>query len=100
MNTPATAVKAAVRMLAITGLTVMASVLSLASPVMADGNGYPPGPGVTVITRQVTPPAAPAKVAFTGTNILQWIIVAAVLALVGSLLVLAARRKGHLRAQV
>lgn len=78
-----------------TALTV-SLLLLMAAPVSADG-GYPPGPGPTVVAQKVTPPApaVQTKVAFTGSDILQWVFVGLAAILVGALLVVVARRRSR-----
>jgi len=69
-------------------------VLFLA-PAASAQTGYPPPPQPPVVPPTIAPPP-PARVtgvAFTGANILRWVIIAAVLMAVGSLLVVVNRRR-------
>jgi len=69
-------------------------VLFLAPAASAQA-GYPPPPEPPVVppTLAPPPPTKVAGVAFTGANILRWVIIAAVLMAVGSLLVVVNRRR-------
>jgi len=70
----------------------------------ASAGGYPPGPQPPVVP-QTLPPAEPVRaasraagssaVAFTGANILRWALIALALVVVGTLLVVANRRRDH-----
>ncbi len=92
--------RAAVRTVVMAGLVAVVSILSLALPATADAPAYPPGPGPTIVVKQPTPPTPPAKVAFTGTNVFRWVLLATALAVVGSLLLVVARRKGRVPEEV
>ncbi len=69
-------------------------VLFLAPAASAQA-GYPPPPQPPVVppTLAPSPPTRVAGVAFTGANILRWVVIAAVLMAVGSLLVVVNRRR-------
>ena len=76
------------------GVMMTTLFLFLAGPAAAQA-GYPPGPGPTVVTQRVTPPAraVQGKVAFTGTDILPWVLFGLAAILVGALLLVASRRR-------
>ena len=86
--------------LATTAAVLMTTLfLFMAGPAGA-GGGYPPSPVQTVVAQKVTPPAPAVQaaqtrggVAFTGADILQWVLMAMAALLVGTLLVVAARRR-------
>jgi len=66
------------------------------APAASAQTGYPPPPQPPVVppTLAPSPPARVAGgVAFTGANILRWVVIAAVLMAVGSLLVVVNRRR-------
>ncbi len=71
----------------------------------ASAGGYPPGPQPPVVsqtlpfdpgrTRVASRAAGSSAVAFTGANILRWALIALALVVVGTLLVVANRRRDH-----
>lgn len=84
-------------LVAMAGVLMTTLVLFMAGPALA-GGGYPPSPTQTVVAQKVTPPApavqaVQSKVAFTGADILQWVLMALAALLVGTVLVVAARRR-------
>ena len=84
-------------------MTTVATLFGLATSMVlllptvgwADG-GYPPAPKPPVVS-QTLPAPAPVRVArqvaFTGADILRWVVVAAVLVALGALLLIVNRRR-------
>lgn len=86
---------------AVAGVALTTLLLFAGTPALASGEkGYPPPPKPTVIVQAPSPPAAPvqSQVAFTGTNVLRWAVVALLVMVVGAVLVLVSRRRSRVTA--
>lgn len=83
---------------AMAGVLFTTLLLLAGSPALASGEkGYPPPPKPTVVVQAPSPPAAPVQgqVAFTGTNVLQWVVLGLAVMALGVLLVLVSRRRSR-----
>ncbi len=93
---------------------LMSMTLSLATLIIgfmvsmaaaASAGGYPPGPQPPVVSQTLPPAPGPVRVAssaasssavaFTGANILRWALIALALVVVGTVLMVANRRRDH-----
>ena len=72
-------------------------VLFLASAASAQA-GYPPPPQPPKVAQTLPPPPPVRKVAFTGADTLRWVVIGAVLVVLGALLVAFNRRRTRVAA--
>ena len=71
---------------------VVAAMFGLMAGVAGADAGYPPPPKPPIVVKELPRPKAP-QVALTGSNIMEWLLIAAVCIAVGTLLVVANRRR-------